>query len=139
MVVDIDAEARLIRRVWEEAVNALTTKDWDAYSRFWAHESDIQVIHPAERDWTTGWEHVVSRYRAVIESPVTLSATTRKFEVNVAPSGEVAWATIEAAISVNGIEQVSWQVVVFKRLDGQWRAVLGFDAALAEPSAVAPA
>jgi hypothetical protein len=139
MAVDIDAETRLIRSVWDDAVVALTTKDWEAYSRFWAHQPDIQVIHPAERDWTCGWEQVESKYRAVMESPVTLSATTRRFEVDLAPSGDVAWAAIEAAIGVNGVEHVSWQIVVFQRLQGRWRAVLALDAALPEPTRVASA
>ena len=58
MAVDIDAETRLIRDVWDESVVALTTKNWEAYSRFWAHEPNMQVIHPAERYWTRGWEAV---------------------------------------------------------------------------------
>lgn len=70
---------------------------------------------------------------------MTLSATMRKFEVTLAPSGDVAWAAIEVAISVDGVEHVSWQVAVFRRLQGRWRAVLGFDAALPERTDVASA
>ena len=65
-----------------------------------------------------------------IESPVKLSASTRRFDVNVSPSGDFAWVTIEAAISVNDTEHLSWQVVVFRKLQDRWEAVLGFDAAL---------
>ena len=130
MAIDIAAEERLIRDVWDQAVVALTEKNWDAYSRFWAHEPYIQVIHPAARDWTSGWNQVALKYKTFIESPVKLSATTRRFEVNVAPSGELAWVTIEAAISVNDVEHLSWQVAVLRKLHNRWEAVLGFDAAL---------
>jgi hypothetical protein len=46
MSVNIDTEKRLIRGVWDQAVEALATKNWDAYSQFWAHDVYIQVIHP---------------------------------------------------------------------------------------------
>jgi hypothetical protein len=75
---------------------------------------------------------VAEKYKAFIESPVKLSASTRRFDVNVGPSGDLALATIEAAISVNDSEHTSWQVVVFQKLHDRWEAVLGFDAALPE-------
>jgi acetyl esterase/lipase len=78
--------------------------------------------------------HLSARYKALIESPTTLSAATRRFDVNVSPSRDVAWATIEIDITVDGIEHRSWQVAVFRKIEGRWRAVLGFDAAL--PSVV---
>lgn len=127
---DVDSEKRLIREAWDQAVVALSEKNWEAYSQFWAHEANIQVIHPAARDWTTGWEELALKYKTFIDSPVRLSATTRRFDVNVAPSGDVAWVTIEAVVRVDETERLSWQVAVFRKVQGRWRAVLGFDAAL---------
>jgi hypothetical protein len=130
MTGNIDSEKHLIRQAWDYALAALADKSWEAYSGFWAHEPYIQVIHPAARDWTLGWERVALKYKAFMESPVKLSANTRTFDVNVAPSGDLAWVTIEAAISVNGVEHVSWQVLILRKHEGHWEAVLGFDAAL---------
>jgi hypothetical protein len=57
---------------------------------------------------------VAEKYKAFIESPVKLSASTRRFDVKGGPSGDLAWATIEAAISVNDSEHTSWQVSYFE-------------------------
>jgi ketosteroid isomerase-like protein len=132
MAGSIETEKRLIRAALDEAVAALTDKNWEAYSRFWAHEPYIQVIHPAARDWTSGRDQVALKYKAFIDSPVKVSGSIRRFEVNIAPSGDFAWATYEAAISLDDIEHLSWQVAVFRKRQGLWEAVLGFDAALPE-------
>jgi ketosteroid isomerase-like protein len=133
MSKSIDEESRLIRAVWDDAVAALIGKDWDRYSQFWAHDGAVQVLHSAERDWTTGWEQIAAKYQSLMESPVTLSGTTRRFEVTVSPAGDVAWAIIEADMAVDGVEHRSWEVAVFRKIDNRWKAVLGFDAEL--PSA----
>ena len=70
MAVDADTEKRLIRAAWDMAVTALTERNWEAYSQFWAHEPYIDVIHPAARDWTSGWDQVATKYRAFIEAPI---------------------------------------------------------------------
>src|SRR5712691_4897945 len=107
---NVAEETGAVRAVWDEAVAALVAQDWDRYSQVWAHDPGVQVIHPAQRDWATGWQQLEARYRSVISSNVRLEAETRRFEVRVAPSKDVAWATVEAVVAANGIEHTSWQV-----------------------------
>jgi hypothetical protein len=130
LVVNADEEKRKVRAVWDGGVEALTSKDWDSYADFWLHDASIQVIDSAERNWTTGWEQLAARYKALLASPARLSGTTRRFDVSISPSCDVAWATIEVDISVDGVEHRSWEVAVFRKIDDRWRAVLGFDATL---------
>src|SRR5262245_33673841 len=81
-----------VRAAWGHGVKALTSKDWASYADFWLHDGSIQVIDSAERSWTTGWEQLAARYKALLASPARLSGTTRRFDVNLSPSGDVAWA-----------------------------------------------
>ena len=117
-----------IRRLWESGIAALEAGDWDAYSRVWAHKPHVEAIHPAGGEWWTGWQELEPKYRELIESGVEISAETRRIHINVSPSCDMAWATMETAIRVGSDERVSWQVAVFQKYEDGWRLVLGFDA-----------
>jgi len=126
--VDLEKEKAAVRAVWDEAGSALVTKDWNRYQKVFSHEPDLQVIHPG--DWIKGWDMFQQRYQAIFASDTTWTFETRRFDVQISPAGDVAWATIETVMTMNETRQTAWQVAVFKKIDGQWKIVLGFSASL---------
>ena len=128
--IDFESEKAAVRVVWDEACNALVAKDWNRYEQVWTHEPDLQVIHPSLRDWIKGWDMFQQRYQAIFASDVKWAFDTRRFDVQISPAGDVAWATIEIVITMNGTSQTAWQVSIFKKLHGQWKIVLGFSETL---------
>jgi len=137
--VDLESEKAAVRSVWDEVSNALEAKDWNLYQQFFSHEPDLQVIHPSNRDWIKGWDTFEKRYQAIFASDTQWSSQTRRFDVQISPTGDVAWATIEIVLTMNGIDRTAWQVTIFKKIDGQWKIVLGFSETLdSEASVVQP-
>ena len=121
-------EEEAVRAAYERGVGALVAKNWDQYSKFWAHEPHILILHPAAGEWLRGWSVLEPKYRSLIESDLKISTATRRFEVRVAPSGDVAWAAIEIDITINGNPVKAWQFAVFEKIHGEWRLVAGIDA-----------
>lgn len=126
--IDLEREKAAVRAVWDEAGSALEAKDWNRYQKVFSHEPDLQVIHPG--DWIKGWDMFQQRYKAILASASTWTSETRRFDVQISPAGDVAWATIDILLTMNGTSQTAWQVVIFKKIDGQWKIVLGFSASL---------
>jgi hypothetical protein len=131
--VNMPDDAAAIRAVWDEAASALVGKDWGRYSKVWAHDENVQVVHPTERSWLTGWPHLEARYRSLISSNVRLAAQTRRFELRIGASRDVAWATTETLVTVNDVAHTSWGVGVFQKREGRWRMVLFFDGGALPP------
>ena len=128
--VDLESEKAAVRAVWDEVSSALEAKDWDRYQQFFSHEPDLQIIHPSNRDWIKGWDTFEQRYKAIFASDAQWSSQTRQFNVQISPGGNVAWATIEIGLTMNGNGWTAWQVSVFKKIAGQWKIVLGFSETL---------
>ncbi len=126
--VDVEAEKRAIDAHWQELNAALESHDWPRYQSLWAHVPYVEIIHPAEPDWRTGWRQFEARYRPLLESNIDFgSAETRRMHTHIGPSGDVAWATIEVTAKVGEVEETSWLVVVYQKIDGRWRVVLALD------------
>ena len=125
---DLALEAEAVRALWDETNAALAAKDWERYQTLWSHEPTLQVIHPAQGDWINGWEDFSTRYQNVFASSNEFSVETSRFNVDVAPSADMAWATIEATLSVNGVPSTHWYVMVTAKVDGRWRIAVAFDA-----------
>jgi hypothetical protein len=131
--VDPEAEKRAIEELWQELNAALDSRDWPRYRDLWANVPYLEVIHPDEADWRTGWEQFEARYRPLlepdIESPMP-SYEVPRMNIHIGPSGDVAWATIEVIESFGGAEEAYWLVMGFQKFDGDWRVVLLSDAAV---------
>ena len=133
--IDTAREEAAVRAVWDEAAAALTAKDWSRYAEVYAQEPVLQVIHPSQRDWIRGWDAFQERYRAIIASDAQWAFETRRFDVQISPAGDAAWATIETVLTLDGTESTAWQVAVFQKVQGRWRVVLGFSASVPSDSA----
>lgn len=125
--VDVEAERDAVRALWDGTNAALIAKDWERYRQFWIQDPSLQVIHPAQGDWIRGWEAFQERYRGVLSSDAEFAVTTRRFDVELSPGADVAWATIEADLLVNGAASTHWYVLVARKVDGRWRTALALD------------
>lgn len=120
------AEEAKIRALWEHASNAVCTGNWSDYERVWAHEPEIALIHPDAREWLVGWEAIGPKYRALLNSDFRCQVTTREMRVRLAPSRDMAWATVDVEFRVAGQPPVTgWQTAVFERRGDGWRLVHG--------------
>lgn len=128
-MTDSEAEKQAIRAVWQRAIDALEACDWPAYSGLWAHEPWVQAMHAGTGSWWTGWTEVGGRYRKIIEKGVPIRGSTSRMDIQVSPGADVAWAAMETEIRTGATgRRKAWQVVVFQKLEGEWRMVLAFDA-----------
>lgn len=118
-----------IEAVWQRAIDALACCDWNSCAKLWVQEPYVQAIHPATGSWWTGWVEVGERYRKIIEKGIPIRGETSRMEIHVAASGAVAWASMESELRT-GKEghRLEWQVVVFEKIQGEWRIALAFDA-----------
>lgn len=125
----LEADRAAIIAAIDAGARALQTKDWAAYSRFWANATDIEIIHPSAREWLVGWDTVARKYRAVItDTTVQYSFTPVRRNVHVSPSRDMAWVTEELRMTVRAArvqELTQWSTYVFERRGGEWRLVHG--------------
>ena len=110
-----------VRNAWHELSAAFTSKDWSRYTELWVHGPYLQVLHPGQRDWITGWETFAARYEPLVTSDVQWEFTTKRLDVHVAPDGKTAWGIGEVVVTAEGSSQTSWQTVVFQKIDDAWR------------------
>lgn len=92
---------------------------------------ELQVIHPETRGWNERWDSFKKQYQLLLASDVDIDFDLKRFDVTVSPNGDVAWATIDNIILMNGQAQPTWQVAVFRKVDNQWRVNLGFSTSVA--------
>jgi hypothetical protein len=114
----------------EGGTRALEQHDWNAYSSFWANDSDISVVHPGARDWVDGWDAIATKYRAVIADTSThIRATSLRQDIHVALSGAMAWVTQQDSLYFTTRGETAavlqWSTAVFEKRGGKWRAVHG--------------
>lgn len=110
-----------VRSAWHELSAAFTSKDWARYTELWVHGPYLQVLHPGQRDWITGWETFAARYEPLVTSDVQWELKTNRLDVHVAPDGKTAWGIGEVVVTADGRSQTSWQTVVFQKTDDVWR------------------
>jgi hypothetical protein len=111
---------------------ALMDKGWERYQSYFVQDTTLNVVHPGEMDWATGWHAVKRRYKPLFGPEVNLQAEleTDKFNVYIAPGGEFAWALIDVKVIMEENTWHSWQVFVCQKIDGRWRINMAFDADL---------
>lgn len=73
--MDVSRELQGVRAVWDEASSAFAAKDWARYADTWAHEPQLQVIHPSARDWIVGWD-TLKRATARFSPPTLTGSST---------------------------------------------------------------
>ena len=128
--VDIVAEEAAVRATFEETIDAFSSKDWDRYSKLWIHEPYLQVVHPPQRDWITGWNNFETSYKKLIASDVQFTFKVNRMDIKVSPTGDTAWTTVEAVLNANGQSVISWQMAVLQKIDGKWRYAALFASSL---------
>ncbi len=127
--MDPEQERAAVRAAWNRGNRALEAGDWEAYSDFWAHADYAQVIHPHRREWLHGWHELGPAYRDLLAEGPAIRTRTREMDIRVSPSGEMAWATVEADLSFGSQGEAGeitvWQTVVFEKIAGAWKLVHG--------------
>lgn len=106
-----------IRALWNEMSEAVCSGDWESYSNLWAHEPDIELIHPGQREWLVGWESIGPKYKKLLESDFRCELDTQTMRIHVSSSGEMAWLTAEVMIRVEGNSEATrmWETGVFEK------------------------
>lgn len=125
--VDVEQERAAIRDVWNRANRALETGDWESYSTVWAHTNYIQVIHPDGPEWLSGWDEVGPKCRNSLTEGPSPAIRTRDMQIRVAPSGDMASATMKWDLSFGEGGDTTrityWGTGVFEKIDGEWKIV----------------
>lgn len=129
--LNLQQEEEAIRGLRIELSEALADKDWEHYSSLWVQDSTLQVIHPETRGWIEGWDSFKEQYQPLLASDVNIDFELKRFDSTVGPNGDIAWATIDNIVLINGQAQPTWQVAVFRKVANQWRINLGFSASVA--------
>ncbi len=127
--VDLQNEERQIREFWTKTCDYLCKGDWENYSESWDHSSKIQVIHPEQNEWLTGWDKIRVKYEAMLKSGMSCTLPKNELALNVSEDGKMAWGTVDVIIQFNDSTKTqvhAWETVVFeKKTGGQWKMVLG--------------
>lgn len=127
--VDLNNEEKHLREFWAKTCDYLCSGDWDNYSNSWDHSSKIQVMHPEQNEWLTGWAKIREKYEAMLKSGMSCSLPKNELNLNISDDGKVAWGTVDIIIQFNDSTKTqvhAWETVVFeKNQEGQWKMVLG--------------
>jgi len=129
---DLEKEKQEIRELYFEMSQALIDKDWELYKSFWFHDTSLNVVHPEIRDWAKGWKAVETMYKPYFSPDVNMQVelSADVFDVYIAPGGEFAWSLIDLKVIMGEQVSESWQVTILRKIDGEWRVNLAFDAGL---------
>lgn len=111
--------------MWDRASRALCTGDWEGCQELWARTEYIEVIHPQEADWRTGWDAIEPAYRSLLASGFRCESETRSMRIHLSRAKKMAWATAEVVIRAADppTERTLWQTLVFEKIRGRWRLV----------------
>jgi hypothetical protein len=127
---DVAAEEAAVRGLWDELGAAFIAQDWDRYSSLWVQGPDLQVIHPGQRSWISGWSEFAPRYRKLVATGGEWAFSTERLEVRVAPTGQTAWLTAEIAMAFSDQTRTAWQMAVCRKVEDKWRIASFFSASL---------
>jgi ketosteroid isomerase-like protein len=121
-----------IKQLYYDMGDALMEKDWDRWQSYWVEDNTLNVVHPGNQDWASGWEEVMIRYKPLFGPDVNMKAevTAEPFKIYVAPGGEFAWAIYDQKVKMGEHQMQSWGVMVLKKTNGNWQVNLAFDADL---------
>lgn len=124
------AEEAAVRRAWQEVSDAFMAADWDRYSELWVQSEDLQVVHPGQRDWLSGWAAFADRYRDLIAEGDRWNFETTRLHVQVDSTGDTAWAIGELQLGFGERAQPAWQMAVFRKQQGRWKIAAAFSSLL---------
>lgn len=131
----MEEEKTKILDIWQEANQALQNKNWNKYSRMWAHTDYIQILHPEEKSWLKGWKRIKPAYRGLIEEGPAVESEYYDVSIRISKDSTMAWLTCKNKIRLmNGddIEFESWQTCVFEKIAGEWKMVHGHASTIEE-------
>ena len=120
--VDVAEEEAAVRALWDEINAAFLAKDWDRYYPLFAEGPGFQMVHPGQRDWLAGSDQFRVSYESLVTAEGQFDFKTNRFDVQIGPRGDVAWAMLESVFSGGGFaETVNWALVVFVKNDDGWK------------------
>ncbi len=121
-VVDVEAENAAIRELGRQWRDAVTANDFDAILGFYA-ETAMEM--PANTPIADGHQAIRAWYESWLTAEVTNIWTTEVIEVTA--SGDLAYERGTYNFSMNTpdgpIEDVGKYVLIWKKIDGKWKAV----------------
>ena len=121
-------EQDAVRAVWDASVAAALAGDYDAWATDFS--DDIEIVNPDVSMRLQGRRDVEKVYRRAFENTILFTdIDTKRFDVKVSPRGDFAWGTAVAEVTAGGEKTVSWYALVFEKVDGSWKMVLGYNAA----------
>ncbi len=126
--LDKEEEERQLRELWTRASHYVCTGDWENYKLCWAQSSKTQLIHPDEGEWLKGWDKIGSKYEKMLKTGIRCSISHNDLTINVSPSADVAWGTVDITIDFQDTERTQihlWETVVFEKIKGEWMIVHG--------------
>ena len=125
----LEKEKAKIEALWNQGIDALENGDWESYSAIWAQDQRTEVLHPAQSSWWTGWKNISSKYQKILDKGIPIHGSTRRMNIQLGPSMDVAWMTTESELKYGKTgKRISWQVVIFQKIAGEWKIILAFDA-----------
>lgn len=125
--LNLKAEERKIRELWDQACLSICNSNWKIYSKIWDDSPGIQLIHPDKEEWLTGWEEISHYYKKLFDEGIKCELLKNDLNLNLSPSGEMAWGTVEITLLFQKKELPVrlWETVVFEKKMGTWKLVLG--------------
>ena len=123
-----EEEERQIKELWTRASDYICTGNWKKYKECWSHSPQIQLIHPDEGEWLKGWKKIESKYEKMLNSGFKCSILSNELELNVSPSGDMAWGTVDIILNFNDTAQTRlrlWETLIFEKINGEWKIVHG--------------
>ena len=129
---DYKEDEQEIYNLYIKMFDALIDKDWDQYQSFWIQDTTLRILHPSIRDWGEGWEAFKVQIKPYFDPDFSMNAELKinRFDVNIAPGGDFAWAIFEISVISNGHESQAWQVSVYRKVENEWKLNLALDAHL---------
>ena len=118
--IDLDAERAAIQEAWDGVNAAFLAGDWEPYSAHFVQAPHFRMIHPEMREWLSGASEFADVYQGRIQAGAEWEISTERFEINLSPSGDVAWTNTEVVLARGDQAQTAWQLTVWEKRDDRW-------------------
>lgn len=120
-----------ITELWNTACESICNGDWESYSQCWSHSSNIQLLHPDQGEWLTGWNEIGNKYKIMLTTGTTCRISRNDLKLHLSPTAGMAWGTVDIQLHFSDSAETSlhlWETVIFEQIDGQWKIVHGMAA-----------
>ena len=128
---DLDVERAALRTLFDHMATALCAGDWAAYQGTWAHDSTVERLDAASRNWLTGWAPLSKFYQSMMPKIHGCRFELTKLRVHVSQDATMAWAVSEGRLHMADTTiapVVLWGAFAFEKRAGAWRMVLDHSA-----------